>query len=477
MKDYELIAIGTGSSMNIVSAVQQSNPNMKIAVIDKDEPGGICLTKGCIPTKILLYPAEIVRIIESARTFGIDVDIKNISFERVMERMRGLIYKDINMIREGLSHTPGIDYYPTTAEFTAPYTLKLGNDVIRGKTLLLCTGSKPLIPPVKGLDTVDYHTSDTILKMRTLPESIAIIGGGYIAAEYGHFLSAMGSKVFILGRNPRFLPQEEPEVSALAKREMERHMKIITNHRVAAVEEAEGGKKKVIAVDRETNKAVSVTVDAILVATGRAPNTDILHPGKGGIQTDSGGWIVVNDYLETSQKNVWAFGDATGKHLFKHVANYESGVVFYNAFTESKEKVDYHAVPHAVFTHPEIASVGMREQEAVKLYGRENVLIGYQKYEDTAKGMAMAVSDYFVKVVVERGTSRILGAHIIGPQASVLIQEIINLMYTHDGSAEPIQQGMHIHPALNEVVERAFGGLMTVEQYHHQLSHHHHGHH
>jgi len=285
----------------------------------------------------------------------------------------------------------------------------------------------------------------------------------------------MGSKVFILGRNPQFLPQEEPEVSALAKREMGKHMEIITNHRVAAVEDAGGGRKKVIGVDRETNKAVGVTVDAILVATGRSSNSDILHPEKGGIATDGKGWITVNERLETSQKNVWAFGDATGKHLFKHVANYESGVVFYNAFTDSEETVDYHAIPHAVFTHPEIASVGMREAEAIARYGKENILIGHRKYEDTAKGMAMAVKDYFVKVIVEEGTGAILGAHIIGPQASVLIQEIINLMYTPSRSMEPINQGMHIHPALSEVVERAFGGLMPVDHYHHRMSHRHHG--
>jgi len=181
---------------------------------------------------------------------------------------------------------------------------------------------------------------------------------------------------------------------------------------------------------------------------------------------------VVNDYLETSQPNVWALGDCNGKHLFKHVANYESQVVYLNAVLKRRVKADYHAVPYVVFTHPEIAAVGMKEEKAVEKYGVERVLIGVQRYQDTAKGEAMGVKDYFVKVIVERGTLRVLGAHIIEPYASLLIHEIINLMYTPEQSARPIMEGMYVHPALSEVVQRAFHNLMTPPQYHHMMEYH-----
>jgi len=472
MKEYDLISIGTGSAMNIVDVMIQENPRMKVAVIDKDEPGGICLTRGCIPSKMLLYPAELVRTIGGAEKIGIDVDIKKINFQSVMERMRTLIYKDINMIRQGLSHPGNIDYYPTVAEFVGPYTLKVGDETITSKMIFLCTGSKPIIPLIKGLEKVGYLTSDTVLKMNRLPESIAIVGGGYIAAEYGHFFSAMGSKVTIIGRNPQFLKQEEPEVSALAKRELQKHMTVLTNHEVRVAEITSAGNKRLIAVNRENGEKTVTTADEILVATGRGPNTDILHPEKAEIETDKRGWIIVNEYLETSQPNIWAFGDANGRHLFKHAANYESIVVYYNAVLKKKIKPDYHAIPHAVFTYPEIGSVGLGEKEAIEKYGENNVLIGMYLYENTAKGEAMGVKDYFVKVIVEKETMKILGTHIIGPYASVLIQEIINLMYTPEQSAEPIINGMHIHPALNEVVERAFRSLMTPEQYHQLIEHH-----
>ncbi|HLB70894.1 MAG TPA: dihydrolipoyl dehydrogenase [Candidatus Methanoperedens sp.] len=469
MKEYYAIVIGTGSAMNFVSEIQSRAPEMKIAIIDKDEPGGICLTRGCIPSKLLLYPAELIRTIETAAKFGIDVEIKNIDFKWVMERMRRKISEEINMIREGLSSGADIDYYNEIAEFVAPYTMRVGSETITSKLIFLCTGSKPMIPQIKGLNDAGYLTSDTVLKMTELPESIGIIGGGFIAAEYAHFFSAMGSKVTIIGRNPRFLPDEEPEVSALAMREMSGHMDILTNHEV--IEVVGGGKKKIIARDRISGNEVNVIADEILVATGRGPNTDILHPEKGGIKTDAEGWIVVNEYFETSQPNVWAFGDANGKYLFKHVANYESIVAYYNALLKKKVKADYHAVPYAIFSYPEIAAAGMKENEAIERYGEKNVLIGFYRYQDTAKGDAMEVKEFFVKVIVEKDSNRILGAHIIGPYASILVQEIVNLMYTHDQSADPVRQGMHIHPALSEVVDRAFSSLMSPALYHHTLKH------
>jgi mycothione reductase len=473
MKEYDLIIIGSGSAMNIVDPLIQENPSIRIAVIDKDEPGGICLTRGCIPSKILLYPAELVRKIEEARDLGIETQIKKISFEFVMERMRKLINQDIDQIREGLSNSKNIDYYHAPAEFIAPYTMKVSGTEIKSRMIFLCIGSKTIIPPIKGLDKITYHTSDTAFKMKQLPESLAIVGAGYIAAEFGHFFACMGSRVTIIGRNPQFVPEEEPEVSELAKKVLGRHINIMTNHEVKEVRETSSGLKELEAVDRKTGKTLSVSAREIMIASGRGPITDILHPEKSGIRTTPDGWIAVNEYLETSQPGIWALGDADGRYLFKHVANYESAIVYYNAILKRKVKVDYHAVPHAIFTYPEIAGVGMKEQEAIAKYGTDKVLIGHHKYEDTAKGEALNVKDYFVKVIVEADTERILGAHIIGPEASTLIHEIIPLMYTPEQTYRPIRDMMHIHPALSEVVDRAFQSFMPPEHYHHTIEHSH----
>jgi dihydrolipoamide dehydrogenase len=449
----------------------QENPNLHVAVIDKDAPGGICLTRGCIPSKLLIYPASVVRTVEKSHAFGIHTDIKRVDFKAVMTRMRSIVDRDVNSIRNGISQAKNITYYNEQAEFTAPYTIKVGKETITSKMIILSTGSRPSVPPVEGLQETGYLTSDTVLNITQLPRSIAIIGGGYIAAEYGHFLSAMGSKVTIIGRNPQFIPEEEPEISALAKRELQKHVTILTNHEVRKAEATPKG-KKLTAVDRYSKKGTEIVAEEILVATGRVPNTDILHPEKAGIKTDPKGFIVADEYMQTSQPNIWVLGDADGKFLFKHVANHEAQVVYFNAVLKKKIEMDYHAVPHAVFTEPEIASVALKETEAIEKYGKDNVLIGFYKYADTAKGEAMALKDEFVKVIVKRDTGQIVGAHIIGPEASVLIQEIINLMYTKTQSLAPLNEAMHIHPALSEVVARAFHSFMTPDQYHHFLEHH-----
>jgi len=471
MKEYDLVSVGSGSAMSVVEAMISENPKLRVAVIDKDEPGGICLTRGCIPSKLLLYPAELVRTIEKAKTLGIDSEIKQINFKQVMERMRNIIRGDVNKIRQGLSQSKHVDYYREAAEFVSPYTLKVGKEIVTAKMIILGTGSKPAVPPIKGVEETGYLTSDSILNITELPNSIVIVGGGYIAAEYSHFLSSMGAQVTVIGRNPQFIPEEEPEVSALAQRELGKHVTIHVNHEVRETKPTSEGKKMVVAVNRETGKMLEITADELLIATGRASLSNVLHPEKGAIETDSRGWITVNEYLETSQPNVWALGDANGKYPFKHVANYEASIVYYNAALKRKVKADYHAVPHAVFTYPEIAAVGLGEKEATEKYGVDKLLIGFYRYADTAKGEAMDAGDCFVKVIVERGTMRILGAHIIGPYASVLIHEIIPLMYTSEQSSKPIRDSMHIHPALSEVVERAFRSLMPPEHYRHILGH------
>ncbi|WP_342303681.1 dihydrolipoyl dehydrogenase [Methanolobus sp. ZRKC5] len=465
MKEYDLIVIGTGSGMNYVTAMMDADPEMKVALIDKDEPGGICLTRGCIPSKMLLYPAELVRDIGHAGNFGIKASIESIDFKSVMDRMRSSISEDIENIRHGYTHIPRMDFYNETAEFVSPYTMTVAGETISAKMIFLCTGSKPAIPPVKGLDTIDFLTSDEVLELTELPESLAIIGGGYIAAEYGHFFSAMGSTVTIIGRNAQFIPEEEPEVSVLAKKMMSEYMEILTDYEVVEVKSSSKG-KTVIAKHRQTGEEKEVTASKILVATGRSPNTDILKPELGGIETDERGWIKVNEHLETSMKNVWAFGDANGKYLFKHVANHESSVVYYNAALKHKVKVDYHAVPHAVFSYPEIASVGMNEKQVIDKYGEEGIVIGFYRLQETAKGVAMSLGDEFVKVILDGKAQKILGAHIIGPQASVLIHQIIPLMYTETQSIDPIMYAMDIHPSLSEVIKRAFYSRMPASEYH-----------
>ncbi len=469
VKNYDLISIGTGSAMSVVSRALKEKPDLSVAVIENEAPGGICLTRGCIPSKMLIYPAEVVENILKAKQFGIDTEIKDIDFTHIMNRMREHTRGESKKIERNLKKTHALDFYQETAEFVEDYTLKVGNKTIKGEKIVLGCGSRPFIPSIENLESVDYLTSKSILDLKELPKKVTIIGGGYIAAEYGYFLALMGAKVTIIGKNSRFVPSGEREVSEVLEKKLTRFMDIYTGYEVVKVEEKKG-KKRVIAksvTDDHQNKKLSGKTENILLAAGRRSNSDLLKPENSGIELNDKGWIKVDKTLETSKDHIWALGDATGKYMFKHVANHEAEVVYHNAFGEGVREVDHHAIPYAIYTNPQVASVGLKEREAALDH---DILVGHYPFERTAKGSAMGIKDCFVKVIIEQGSYKILGAHIVGPHASVLIQEVVNLMYTGDGTAVPIYRGMHIHPSLSEVVERAF---MNVHVHDHVHDHEH----
>jgi dihydrolipoamide dehydrogenase len=266
-------------------------------------------------------------------------------------------------------------------------------------------------------------------------------------------MARFGVEVHVIEMLPDIIMTEEPDARELVRRELSSVMHFHLGYKAKEVRRALG--KKVVVAENKEGETIEIKADEIMVATGRAPWKETQFE-KTGVRTEHG-WVVTDEHLKAGD-NIWACGDANGRYLFKHVANYESEIVFYNAFRNADARVDYHAVPHAIFTHPQVAGVGMKEEEARK---KHDILVGEYRYENTAMGEAMRLRDYFVKVIVDRDTYQILGATIVGPQASVLIQEIINLMYTRE-QAGAMYRAMHIHPAMNEVVQRAFYNLREV---------------
>jgi dihydrolipoamide dehydrogenase len=454
MEKFDAIVIGSGSGMIVAS--NAVNHDMKTAVVEFGLMGGTCVNRGCIPSKMLIYPADIVAMIHDANKVDVNAKVNSIDFKNIMRRMREFINEDSQHQAASVEATPNLAWFKTVGEFTSDYTMKVGDQMIKGDRIFIVSGARPGVPSIKGIENVDYLTSDTVLSLEEPPKNIIIIGGGYIAAEYCHFFSGMGAKVTILQRSQRLIPEEEPEVSDLLKQELEKRMEILVNHEAVEIKE-KSGIKTVVAKDRETGGLKEFSAEALLVAAGRVPNSDLLKPEKTGVQLDERGYVKVNEYLETGKKNIWAFGDAIGKEMFKHVANYEAEIAWHNAIHDHKVKMDYSAAPHAVFTHPQVASAGLKEAEA-KQKGYK-ILVGKAFYKDTALGAAMGYPEGFVKVVAEQETGKLLGAHIIGPFASSLIQEIINIMVCGDKTFLPLIRAMHIHPAMSEVVQRAFGGL------------------
>ncbi len=433
----------------------------RVALVNRGPTGGTCLNNGCIPSKMLIYPADVIRTLQDARAVGVKASVDEIDFRKIMSRMHEVVNRTRTNLEEDLKTKENLTYYQETAEFISDYVLKVGQRTITAPKFVIGTGARTLVPSIPGLEESGYLDNVSLLDLEAPPQSLIIIGAGYIGCEYGHFFSAIGTDVTMLGRSPMVLSGEDPEASGLLQKVLSQYVRMATGHEVVRVEKKEG-KKIVSAKDMTDGNIRQFEADEILLAAGRRSNADLFHPEKTGVETDVHGWIKVNEYLETSKKDIWALGDALGRHMFRHNANYESKVVIHNLLyakrKEDREKVDYHAVPYAIFSHPQVAGVGMKEAEAVAKGLK--VLVGRARYTDVAKGVAMAEENGLVKVVLEEESGRILGATIVGPMSPELIQQVVYLMNTEDQDLVPVIRSQVIHPTINEVLTRAFSELV-----------------
>lgn len=452
MKEYEIVVVGSGCGMNIVGEALASG--LRVALVERGPLGGTCPNLGCIPSKMLILPADRIAEIQEAGKLGIEAEIKNIDFSFIMERMRKSLRLNQKHMRDGVSHTGNLDLYQGEGHFVDQYTIEVNGKIIRGNKIFLASGSRPLIPPIKGLDSLEYLTSETMLELKEKPRSLIIIGGGYIAVEYGHFFAAMGTKVTILEMADRLVLAEEPEISELLRQELGRRIEIYTGVQAEEIKRSESG-VTVIVKDLKAGKAKEFSAQQVLIAVGRRSNADRLGVENTGVKLDGRGFIKVNAYLETTRKNIFAVGDVNGQQMFTHVANQEALLAADNAILGKRRKMDYRAAPHAVYSHPQIASVGLTEASARQ---KSEVLVGRAKYSDVAKGKAMMEENGFAKVIVAAETGKIVGFHIIGPYAPILIQEVVSAMAS-GGGIDRVQAGMHIHPALSELIPATLNNL------------------
>ncbi len=466
MEKFDLVVIGSGAGAHVASQARRAG--LRVALVDQGPTGGTCLNNGCVPSKMLIYPADVIRTIQDAGAVGVRSVIDEVDFQRIMSRMRAVREKTRTDLEETLKGMENLTYYQERAEFVGDYILKVGERNITAPKIVIASGARSLLPPIPGLQEAGFLDNVSLLELKEPPKSLIIIGAGFIGCEFGHFFSAIGTDVTIVGRSSRILDKEDPEVCRIVKGVLSRYLRLITSHEAIKVElgtessaESSSGKKIVYARSLEDGKISRFEADEVLLAAGRRSNSDLLHPENSGVEVDEQGWIKVNDYLETNKKDIWALGDATGKHMFRHTANYESEVVIHNLLRagkgEDREAVDFHAVPHAVFTHPQVAGVGMREADA--LAAGLKILVGRARYQEVTMGVAMAEEHGFAKVVLEEETGRILGASVAGPLAAELVQQVVYLMNTEYQDLMPVIRSQVIHPTLNEVLVRAFSEL------------------
>ncbi len=467
VKEYDVLVVGTGVGMNVVFKALEAG--LKVALVGKDYLGGTCLNFGCVPSKTLIYSADRIREIEEAGRIGVTARVTEVDFASIMARMNKARDHGRSFLREEIeSSGKNLDYFHVPAHFTdanlnGPHTMELEGEpgeefqgqLIRGKKVFIASGSRPLIPPIEGIGETGYLTNESVLELKRPPESLIIIGGGYIAVEYAHFFSAMGARVTIIEALESLISQEEPEIIDVFEAEMSRYVWI--NKGLKVIEAGREGAGVFVTGQNKNGEKKRFTAESLMVAAGRVSNADLIGAAVAGIHTDERNYIKVDDGLLTNVGNIWAFGDAIGRQMFTHAGDKESEIAWHNATHDEKMSMDFDSVPHAIFAHPQIAGVGLTEKMARHRYG-DDVLVGRASYSDVAKGIAMQEKAGFAKAVAQKKTKRLLGFHILGPMAPILIQEAANTI-ANGGNADYITKSMHIFPELSELIPEALSRL------------------
>ena len=455
---YDLIIVGTGSGNSILTP---DFDDKNVAIVEKGAFGGTCLNVGCIPTKMYVLAAEQAYAAREAGKLGIDLEYKGADWPGIVERV---FDNRIDLIAKG-----GEDYrrngclnvtvYDVEASFVGPKTLKTGRggaeELITADTIILAAGARPFIP--EWANDVTFHTNEDIMRLERQPKSLTIVGGGFIAMEFAHVFDALGTEVTIISRS-QLLRQLDPDLAEpFNKLAAERYTVHMGRTVTSASEDSEG-------VTLTLDDGTTVSSESLLIATGRVPNSDTLNVAAAGIETHEDGRVAVDEFGRTSANGVWALGDLSSPYQLKHVANAEQRAVTHNVLQawagnddSAMVPMPHDHVPSAIFTHPQIATVGLTEQEAVD--AGFDVTVKVQNYGDVAYGWGLEDSTGVVKLVADRESGQLLGAHYMGSQASTLIQQMITVLaYGLDLRNFPRSQ-YWIHPSLAEVTENAILGL------------------
>jgi mycothione reductase len=446
VEEYDLVIVGAGSGNSIAD---DRFDDWRVAIIEKDLFGGTCLNRGCVPSKMYVYAAEVAETIKHAERYGVFGTFEGSDWVSVRDRVFGRIDPIVAAGEVWRSELPNTTVYKGTASFVEGTTLEVNGQRLTGRHTVLAAGSRPFIPKFPGLDDIPYFTSDDIMRIPERPERLVILGGGVIAAEMAHVFDGLGTKVTVVQRSDLLLSGEDDEIRAEFTARCRERFDLRTGTRELSFEATDDG--FLLRCRDGEGSPVEIEADALLVATGRVANSDVLAVDKAGVVIDEAGRVVIDEFCRTNVPDVWAFGDLSAHHPLKHLANAEARMIAHNLLhPDDLRAVDYGHYPRATFGSPQVAAVGMTEQQ-LKAEGVPFVA-GRRSYGDTAYGWALEDTTSFCKVLVSPVTGLLLGAHIMGPHASTLIQPLIQAMALGATAAE-VAGVMYIHPALSEVVE------------------------
>jgi dihydrolipoamide dehydrogenase len=441
MENYDIVVIGGGAA-GLTVATGSVKLGLKVVLIEKDKLGGDCLYYGCVPSKTLIRSAKVASLIRRAKEFGLEETPLSFDFANVI----GHVWDTINKIGEHDDperfREMGVDVIFGEPRFVSPEEIEVNGRGIKSKKFVISTGSRSFVPPIKGLQEAGFISHIELFHLRKLPESLIVIGAGPIGMEMGQAFARFGSRVSIIEMMDRILPIEDEDIS----KELEKHLTkegigFFTGTKAKRVY-TENGKKVVLA--ERNGEEINIAADEILVAVGRTPNVEGLNLEAAGVKYSRRG-IVVNDRLQTTAKNIWACGDVVGPYLFTHMAEYQARIVIRNALLRLPAKVDYSVVPWTTFTDPEVAHVGITEFEAKKKGIKYSVY--KHQYRDVDRAVTEVEGIGFIKIITSGWKGKIIGAHIIGPNAGELIAELV-LAIKNGLSVKDVSSTIHVYPTL-----------------------------
>ena len=456
-ENYDLIIVGTGSGNSVIN---DEMDGWRIAIVERWTFGGTCLNRGCIPSKMMVYAADVAESAakDNGPKYGVTTRFESADWPAIVKRVFSRIDPIAEGGREYRLSLPNVTVYEGNAQFVGDRTLVVNGQEIRGERVVIATGARAFIPPIRGIDEVPYHTSDTIMHVAHLPQHLIVLGGGFIAAELSHVFRSLGSRVTIINRGHRLLGAQDHDISKRYTELVRDRFDVVLGAHVDRIYMTAQGVGL-----RVTTAAGEHTIegDTLLVATGRKPNGDQIDAAAAGVEIGESGEVIVDPYGRTTADNVWALGDVNGRYQLKHMANGEARAIQHSLLhPDDPQPLDKRPAPHAVFGSPQVGSVGMTEKQADEL-GRPTTVITHA-YGETAYGWALEDADSFCKLIGDPATRTLLGAHVIGYQASMLVQLLVQGMHLGTTVDEMATGQIWIHPALSEVVEQALLKLIDA---------------
>jgi pyruvate/2-oxoglutarate dehydrogenase complex dihydrolipoamide dehydrogenase (E3) component len=443
---HDVIIIGGGSA-GYAAARTAHAEGASVGIVDQGPLGGLCILRGCMPSKAILRSSDLAALIRRAPEFGVSSSPVQVSLSAIIDRKNRLI-KEFAEDRIQALHHPRFTLYQERAHFLSPNLIQAGPHQLSAKVFIIATGSIVSHIPIPGLEESGFLTSDEALELTTLPDSMIVLGGGPVALELGQFYARLGVKVSLVQRSAHILSDvDEDLVRPVEARLRAEGMSVYTNTNIQQVRTA--GKQKILDFLHQ-DRPEHVTAASILQALGRRPNIDGLNLEGAQVATQMEA-ILVNTEMRTSQPHIFAVGDVNGLHEIVHIAIEEGEIAGWNAVHPNQPPKRYHGrlKTHVVFTDPQVASVGLTERECVNR--RLPYLVASYPFSDHGKALCLGETYGHVKMLCHPQSGKILGGHIVGPEASELIHELIAIMYFH-GTVHDLLRIPHYHPTLAEIL-------------------------